>query len=858
VSSDGEILYAEFFMSATDFKRVEELFHQALALPAAERSALLAAACAGDAALLAAVEELLQHDNDSDTFLVSPVAGAAQQHRELPPTLLDLHRAATLPPPPPFPELPGYELLQELGRGGMGVVYKARQTNLNRLVAVKMLLPVIPITAEQLARFRIEAQVLARLNHPNIVAIYDICEPAGLPYFVMEYVPGPSLAQVLRGQPQDPLASAHLIEAVARAIAAVHACGIIHRDLKPANILLEGARGDGSGAREGMAATSFLGPRPSPLAPPRVKITDFGLAKAPADRRKLTQTGATVGTPCYMAPEQATHTGVAISPAADIYALGSILYEMLVGRPPFDADSPLATLLCLVRDEPVSPATLRPRLPRDLVTICLKCLEKSPGRRYANAGALADDLHRFQHGEPIRARPVSTAEHAYRWCRRRPLVAGLLALVGTLVLTFVVTILDYNARLQAALNQLEAQSEQQHRQIVQLHIHIGIGLLESGDSFAALLRFAEALRLDENAPQEAEHRRRIATTLDRCPQLTELLNLEAPVLAAAVTATGGFVATVSRDNGVAVWHVPSRRQMVAGLAHPELPVRGALSADGQVLGTITASGTVRIWDLTTGNARILPVGQGPAVVGLAFHANGRLLLTEHTDASVRSWSLATVEPTLIEQVVKRPSVLAVSRPDARWLFTVDAANRGQLWDVDTGKPACQALEIANPVLHAAVSADGHRVAVMDNAGIQRVWDAETGRPIGKSLPTSTGDGSMTLSPAGRHLFTWDGGGAGKLWDVDKAQMCTPLLRQGGPLLGAAIDAAGERLVTVGKNGVVCFWDLAKSPSAASRPIGELLAMVQVHAGGRLDELHAFQPLSISERRAVWETLHLPR
>ncbi len=413
-------------MTEPAFQRVEELFHQAVEVGAEGRAAFLDAACGGDAALRAAVQELLDHDAADDDFLASPVARPTGGSD-----------APTLPAPPgafgPTPTVPGYEIVEEIGRGGMGVVYKARQLNLNRLVALKMLLPAAPGDLIRLARFRSEAEVLDRLHHTNIVPIYDIGESETHHYFTMEYVPGPNLARFLDRRPQDPAASAWLVETLARAVHATHQCGVVHRDLKPANILL---------------APSAAG-RPT-LAACEPRVTDFGLALDAAAPRGLTQTGVAVGTPSYMAPEQARGDRKNVGPGTDIYSLGTILYEMLTGRPPFDAESPAETMRQVVCDDPVAPSRLRPGLPRDLVTVCMKCLEKSPRRRYASALDLAEDLRRFQAGEPIRARPAGFVERAYRWCVRRPLAASLLALVGVLGVGLLVTVFVYEMRLQEA------------------------------------------------------------------------------------------------------------------------------------------------------------------------------------------------------------------------------------------------------------------------------------------------------------------------------------------------------------------------------------------------------------------------
>jgi tetratricopeptide (TPR) repeat protein len=308
----------------------------------------------------------------------------------------------------PLPQVPGYEVLGELGRGGMGVVYKARQQGLNRLVALKTLRAGSSAHGSELARFRSEAEALARLRHPHIVQVYEVGEQDGQPFFALEFVEGGSLAERLADQPPTPREAAALTATLARAVHAAHQAEIIHRDLKPGNVLLT------------------AGGTP--------KIADFGLAKQldAADRR--TQTGTVLGTPAYMAPEQAEGDTHRIGPATDVWALGAILYEMLTGRTPFKGTSAWAILDQIREAEPARPAQLRARLPRDLETICLKCLEKDPTRRYATGAELADDLDRFLADEPVRARPLSLAGRLVKWTRRRPAVALLwcaLGLAGT-------------------------------------------------------------------------------------------------------------------------------------------------------------------------------------------------------------------------------------------------------------------------------------------------------------------------------------------------------------------------------------------------------------------------------------------
>ncbi|MCI0460776.1 MAG: serine/threonine protein kinase, partial [Gemmataceae bacterium] len=337
--------------------------------------------------------------------LLSPATQSADPHVVATVSLPPEHVAIPtgVAPPPGQPNIPGYEILRELGRGGMGVVYLARQTGLDRLVALKMIRAAGHASPVELTRFRTEAQAIARLQHPHIVAVYEIGAHDSQPFFSLEYCPGGSLAQHLAGTPLPPAQAAPLVETLARAVQAAHQVQVVHRDLKPGNVLL--------------------------TADGQPKITDFGLAKTLDADSGQTHSGAILGTPSYMAPEQALGDVSRIGPACDIYALGAILYECLAGRPPFKAATVLDTLEQVRSAEPVPPSQLQSTTPRDLETICLKCLHKEPTRRYASAADLAADLRRFRAGEPIVARPVGRLGRLVKWARRRPAVAGLLAAV---------------------------------------------------------------------------------------------------------------------------------------------------------------------------------------------------------------------------------------------------------------------------------------------------------------------------------------------------------------------------------------------------------------------------------------------
>jgi serine/threonine-protein kinase len=369
---------------------------------------------------------------------------------------------APVPPPAGLPRVPGYEVEAVLGCGGMGVVYKARQHALDRSVALKMLLAGPFAGAQELGRFRRETAALACLRHANIVPVYDAGEVEGRPYFTMEFLDGGSLAQKLSGTPQPARQAAALLATLAEAVQVAHQGGIVHRDLKPANILLTA---DGT-----------------------PKIADFGLARRLEGDAGLTQSGVPMGTPSYMAPEQARGQARATGPAVDVYALGAILYELLTGRPPFRAETPAETVQQVIDQEPVPPARLNSGVPRDLETICLKCLQKDPGKRYVTAAQLAADLGRFLRYEPIQARPTGRVEHFWRWVRRRPAAAGLLAAVALLVLVGGV-----GAGLQcqqwAAARDRQAQTDRKVRGVLES----ARGLLEEGWPAQDLAQLTAAL-----------------------------------------------------------------------------------------------------------------------------------------------------------------------------------------------------------------------------------------------------------------------------------------------------------------------------------------------------------------------------
>jgi serine/threonine-protein kinase len=330
------------------------------------------------------------------------------------------------------PAVPGYEVLGEVGRGGMGVVYRARQLALNRAVALKRILAGSGADAVTLARFHAEAEAVARLQHPGIVQIYEIGQADGCPYLALEFVEGPSLAEVLVRGPLSATLSATLALGLARAVHHAHQHGVVHRDLKPANVLLQVGSGDGGTGTDDAPATVSPSFRVPQLHLPTAKITDFGLAKRLDGESLQTRTGAVMGTPSYMAPEQAEGRKE-VGPAVDVYALGAILYEMLTGRPPFKGETVIQTLEQVRTQEPAPPGSLRAGVPRDLEIICLKCLHKDPRDRYPSAEALAEDLQRYLRGELIHARSFTVMDRMVRALNRSLHIRQLRGISGALL-----------------------------------------------------------------------------------------------------------------------------------------------------------------------------------------------------------------------------------------------------------------------------------------------------------------------------------------------------------------------------------------------------------------------------------------
>jgi WD40 repeat protein/Flp pilus assembly protein TadD len=735
----------------------------------------------------------------------------------------------------------GYEILGELGRGGMGVVYKARQARLNRLVALKMILAGAQADPQQLDRFRAEAEAVARLQHPNIVQIYEISEFDGCPFFSLEYVDGGTLAQKLNGAPQPPRLAAQFVRLLALAMHSAHQKGIIHRDLKPGNVLLATPAEHPSDIdnlqAEAQAALRLYG---------IPKITDFGLAKH-LDVQSQTRTGAILGTPCYMAPEQAEGRTHAIGPATDVYALGTILYEMLTGRPPFEGDSSLNTIRQLLTQDPVSPSQLHRKVPRDLEIICLKCLEKDPGRRYSSAEDLAEDLHRFLRGEPIEARPMGWWGRSVKWVRRHPTRATLVAVVSLATLVLLVVGAVYHIRLERAYTAVEQSDRENRQNLIRLHVTEGVTAMNGGDGFTALLWFTEALRLDAGtAEREQAHRERIAAVLHGLPRLTGVWVHDGAVNDSRFSPDGSRVLTAGDDGKAHLWDSETGESVAPALAHAGPVLRAVFSRDGSRIATASRDGTARIWDAATGRPVTPPLAHDGPVRWVDFSPDGRQLLTV-VGSAARVWNASTGEPLTGELRHDGAVTQARFSPDGRQIATAgadglvyfwDAANRrrsplvlthdravcclafspdgkrfatgsadrtARLWDLARGDPIGPPLRHRAALTCVVFSPFGHRLLTAAEDGLALIWRASDGERMVDPLQHTSAIRSAVFSPDGCRVATGSDDDTARVWSATTGAPLTPPLRANGGINQAVFSTDGRRLVTASDDGTARIW-----------------------------------------------------
>jgi WD40 repeat protein len=677
-----------------------------------------------------------------------------------------------------------YELLEEIARGGMGVVYRARQVSLNRIVAVKVLLSGLLASPEFVKRFRAEAAAAASLQHPNIVAIHEVGFREGQHFFAMDYVLGSSLANLTRDGPLSGRRAAGYVKTVAGAIHYAHEHGILHRDLKPANVLID--END------------------------QPRVTDFGLAKDLHKQMDLTLSGQVLGSPSYMSPEQAGAWRGKVGVRSDVYSLGAILYHLLTGRPPFAADTVAKTLHQVQNDEPPSPRLLNPAVPRDLETICLKCLEKEPDRRYGTAQDLADELGRFLDRKPILARPVSRPEKVWRWCRRNPVIATLAAAAMFIfILGFAGVTWEgrqarkardlaqdrlYAAQMKLAVQAWESGSFEHARQLLAAHRPASGHRDLRGFEWRLLANLCREESL-YTFPKDGRTGGRQGMT----------------DWAIAFSPQGDTLAAAGDDGVIRVWDVASRELVKNLVGHKDFVSCIAFSPDGRWFASGTGglfSGNrpmeLKLWDAKTWEFIGDLPGHSFWITSVAFSPDSQTLASASGDKSVRLWDVAS--RTLLAELrghAEMVTCVAYS-PDGRTIATASLDRTVRLWDAATARELSTLNGHTSGIWSVAFSPDGKTLASAGDDWTVRLWDVGTGRQTA-ALKHRGMVQAVAFTPNGRILAS---GGVVSVtfWDVDTWEELDRLRGFTGAVQNVAFSPDGKTLATGCEFSTAQLWE----------------------------------------------------
>lgn len=695
-----------------------------------------------------------------------------------------------------------YELLEEIARGGMGIVYKARQISLDRIVAVKLLLLGQYASEEFIHRFRVEASAAASLQHPHIVAIHEVGVHQGQHYFAMDFVDGADLAHLVREQPLPAKRAAGYVKTISEAIHFAHTRRILHRDLKPSNVLID--------------------------SNDQPRVTDFGLAKNLAHDSDLTLTGQVLGSPSFMPPEQALGQRGRMGSASDIYSLGAILYYALTGRPPFVGETLHATLQQVESKEPVAPRLLTPSIPIDLETVCLKCLEKEPAKRFQSAQELADELGRFLRGEPIQARPVSAPEKLWRWCRRKPALASLGA--ATILLLLAVAIGSPIAALRISHARHDAEQN-----LYAANMNLAFKALELNNRGRVLALLATH-RPQKTADAPWEWRYLWKQT--RSDEIFSLPQSKREIQCLTFSLDGKYLATAEARGRISIWDLTTTQQ-VAECQSPLVPGLLQFSSDTRHLVSVNYNNGLWLWDwnpphLTSHGPPLIAKG---LVSGIEL-SNGILAAVDRDRKLLRRWELTTGRE-LPGFPLASERYWSVFSPDGR-LIATSSNSIVTLWNRQTGavlKKLPGSDSTSDPL---AFSPDSRLIIAGGGNGRCDVWETETFRKIASFVAHDSLVDKGKFSPDGRQFVTAGYDHTLKVWDTSDWQKPTnewqkQVMLRGhlGEVYDAAFSPDGKQIASASADGTVKFWSAASKPRQENfKPLPPDMRLWSLSPGGQ--------------------------
>ena len=693
-------------------------------------------------------------------------------------------------------DFPGYDLLEVLGEGGMGVVYQARQVGLNRLVALKVILGGRRAGPKDLIRFLAEAEAVASIKHPNVVQVHEYGEADGRPFLAMEYLPGGSLADRLKREGRlAPIEAAGLVARLARAVQAAHDQGIVHRDLKPANILFDAER--------------------------EPKVTDFGLAKR-STGNDLTQTQAVMGTPAYMSPEQAQGKTKFVGPPADVYALGVILYECLAGRRPFHDDDTHVLLRQVIEDEPKPPTRHVAGLPRDLELIALKCLSKDQADRYPTAGALAQDLGRFVAGEPVTVRAARLVERTLKWARRKPslAIAYTLTAIVAMLLAFGASL----AVLWQSAERARATSEEVRQRVEGYRWEVEIAREK-----LARVEYGRTIQVAHQEWRDNKIVASLALLGGTRPDLRgwewryverichgELLELSAQagtVGSVAWSPDGSRLATADKDGTARIWDAKSGAEIHTLRGHALEVASVSWSPDGSRIATAGWDKTARVWDTKSGVETLALRGHLGEVISVSWSPDGSRIATAGADATARVWDARTgVEELVLKGHTEWVASVSWS-PDGSRIATASRDRTARVWDARSGVEVFAIEGHHTWVTSISWSPDGSRLATSSWDDTARIWDARTGVEKlvlrGHTLAVSW----ASWSPDGSRIATASGDGTARIWEADTGVEKLTLKGHARWVGTVSWSSDGSRIATSSLDGTARVWDARISAEA---------------------------------------------